>query len=333
MGIIAKTKQVFAGIGVLWSRRRFFGLAAIFLIGLALVCSAAFVLKGTPLLISLIIGGILIIISWGKMAFDTAVKRAIRLEEAEKLEEQNRQLLERESILKQQLEEAGKRKLQLLNVQPILELGILEADCQISRCFDLCIDKNGRLIDEKTEEKPKGLSAIMVALFGQERRRFIGTLTVNFTARYGVDMQSLRIQRNDRSKTISVEGGQPTYLGSKGFPRTVWEGCVALREQTIDETWIADDEAVKIESPCKDICRNWMEEDLKNGPESLEWLKSPLQNTVKHLLQMMIAPEGYSVEFVNKIEGEYIAFFDYAARLGLEKPRLGNTSAGNTPSH
>ncbi len=324
MGILYKTKKIAKAVVSIWSHRKLLGLAAIFLVGLVLICAAGFAFKGTPLIIALTVGGALILISWGRMTFNAAVKRSIRLQKAEKLKEENRQLLERETILNQQLEEARNKKLQVLNVQPILELGILEADCQISQCFDLLIDKNGGIVTGETDGEPEGfVSTFLEGLLGQRRKRFIGTFTVKFTARYGVDMQNIRIRCDDQTKTVYVEGAEPSYLGSKDFPETYWEGCVTLREQA-DEDWIADDEATRIESPCKDMCRSIMEESLKNGPKNLEWLKRPLQNTVKHLLQMMIAPPGYSLKFINKIEEESVPFFEYAAGLGLDKPRLGS---------
>ena len=322
MGIIARLKQIRARVKSIWQYRKLIGLATIFLIGLVLICIAAFVLKGTLLIIALTVGGVLIVISWVRMTFEAAVKRSVRLYEAEKLEEENRQLHENESILKKQLEEARKKKLQVLNVQPILELGILEADCQIAQCFDFFIDKNGEIITEESGKEPSGIiGAFVEGLLGERRTRFIGTLNVKFTARYGIKIQNLKIRCDDNSKTVYVEGAEPTYLGTRDFPQTFWEGCVVLREQW-DETWIADDKAVSLESPCKDICRKSMEESLKNGPEDLEWLKNPLQNTVRHLLQMMITPQGYSIEFVEEIEGESVPFFEYAGSLGLDKPRL-----------
>lgn len=324
MKIIEKTKKFFGKAKSIWSHRKLLWLAAIFLIGLVLICSAAFILKGTPLIIALTVGGVLILISWGRMTFNAAVKRSIRLHEAEKLKEENRQLIERENILKQQLEESRNRKLQVLNVQPILELGIFEADCQITECFDLVFDKNGKIITDETDEEPEGfISAFLEVFLGQRKQRFIGTLTVKFTARYGIDMQNLKIRCDDNTKTVYIEGAESSYLGSKGFPETYWKGCITHREQG-DEDWIADNEAARIESQCKDMCRNVMEESLKNGPKHLEWLKRPLQNTVKHLLKMMITPPGYSLVFVDKIEEESVLFFEYAAGLGLDKPKLGS---------
>jgi len=322
MRMFANMKRVGKATKSMWHYRKLLGFVSIFLIGLILICTAAFVLKGTPLVIALTVGGILIIISWGKMTFNAAVKRSIRLHEAEKLKEENRQLLEKESILEQQLEEARSRKLQVMNVQPILDLGILEADCQISRCFDLLIDKNGEIITEESNGKETGyLKAFMEGFLGLRGNiRFVGTLMVNFTATYGIKLQDLKIRRDDNSKTIYVAGAEPTYTGCKKFPQTHWEGCIVLSEKGGE--WIMDDEAMKLEAPCKDICRNYIEDSLQKGPEELEWLKIPLQNTVKHLLQMMISPPEYSLVFVDKIEEEAVPFFEYAAGLGLDRPRL-----------
>ncbi|MFA7237378.1 MAG: hypothetical protein WC058_10980 [Phycisphaeraceae bacterium] len=65
-----------------------------------------------------------------------------------------------------------------------------------------------------------------------------------------------------------------------------------------------------------------MEDRLKNGPKDLERLKKPLQNTVKHLLQMLIAPPEYTVTFVDEASSDYQPFFEYVAALGLELPPL-----------
>jgi hypothetical protein len=289
--------------------------------GLVLICSAVFTLKGTSLIVALTVGGILIIISWGKRIFNVVVNHLIQSYVAEKQNEEIRQLHERESVLKQQLEEYRNRKLQVLNIQPIRELGILEADCKVSQCFDLLIDKDGQIITEDTDKEPNGLvSAFLEGFLGQRRKRFIGTYTVEFPARYGIDMQNLKIRRDDYSKTVYVEGAEPSCWC--GFPEeTRWEGCVTLREEA-DEKWIADNETANLESPCKDMCQTVVRESLKHGPEQLNWLKPSLQNMVKHLLQMMIVPPGYSLVLVDKIDGDSLPFFEYAAKLGLDKPQL-----------
>jgi hypothetical protein len=317
----------FKYVQTLWHHRRILALLSIFVLGLLLIFLAAFLLSGVPLVIALMIGGVLVIISWVKMTFNTAVKREVQLKDAEKPREENRQLREGQSILEQQLEVMRGRKLQLLNVQPILELGILEADCQITECFDLLIDKQGNIVTEDSCKEPKGIisafwDGILEGWFGKGRTRFIGTLKLKFPARYGISLQNLKIRRDDIGKIVYVGGAEPTYqcLG-KTFPQTSWEGCIVLREQW-DGNWSTEDAAIAIESPLKDACRKSMEDSLKNGPEDLEWLKQPLQNTIRHLLQMMIVPQGYSLELVDEIEGESKSFFEYAAELGLEKPRL-----------
>ena len=298
-------------------------LMLMFIIGLFLISSATFMITGIPLIVCLLVGSILILLSWGKMIFDRAVKQAISLNEAKKIIEENEKLRKIALKFKQQLQMAKSKKLQVLNVQPILELGLFEAECIIRECYDLVLDKNGEIIlwndVENPEVKYKGSFGDWV--WGDLRKRFIGTLTAKFTARYGINMQNLKVRLNDVDKTVLVDGAEPTYLGSKGFPETCWEGVVALRQQR-DETWISDSEVEFIKSDCKDWCRSVMEESLKNGPEELEWLKSPLQDTVKHLLQMMIAPPGYEVVFAEQGNESFMPFFEYTAMLGLEKPRL-----------
>jgi len=307
---------MFNGVKTVWRYRHLL----IWLVpGLLLVCLAAFHLSGMPLVIAMTIGGVLILVGWWKVA----LRNAIQLYEAEKLRKENRQLHEQELILKQQLEEARNRKLQVLNIQPILNFEVLEANCEVAKCFDIMIDKNGKIITEESNEKEIGyVRAFLEGFLGlRGNTRFIGTLVVNFTVTYGIRLQDLKIRRDDNSKTVYVEGAKPAYTGYTKFPKTNWQGCVVLSEKGGE--WVVDEEAMRLEAPCKDMCRDYIEESLQNGPEQLEWLKHPLLNTVKHLLQMMIVPPEYSLVFVDKMEEESMPFFEYAASLGLDKPRLG----------
>jgi len=208
-------------------------------------------------------------------------------------------------------------------VQPILELGILEADCQLSRCFDFSMDEKGEVSEGSESKSRTYITTLLLDLIGRGKFRFVGTLTIKFRARYGVDMETLQIRVDDEAKIVYVEGAEPSYLGIKGFPESSWESCVTLRERSYGE-WATDDIASGLEAPFKDACRESVEESLKNGPEELDWLKHPLQNTVKHLLRMMIAPPGYAVEFVDEADARFVPFFEYTTEIGIDKPRLGS---------
>lgn len=298
-------------------------LILLFVIGLLLISSATFILTGVPLIVCLFVGSILILLSWGKMIFDRAVKQAISLNEAQKITEENEKLKRIALKFQQELKRTKNKKLQVLNVQPILELGLFEAECLIRECYDLVLDKNREIVSWNDSLNPdvEYKESLGDWVWGDLPRRFIGTLTAKFTARYGIDMQSLKVRVDDVNKTVLVRGAEPAFLGSKGFPETCWEGVVSLRQQR-DDTWISDEGSQAIESDCKDFCRSVMEEDLKDGPAELEWLKSPLQKTVKNLMEMMITPEGFTVEFVEGDDNRFLPFFEYTASLGMERPKL-----------
>jgi hypothetical protein len=280
----------------------------------------------------MMVGGVLIVGSWAKMALRSHVEKEIGSHEttkrAEMLAAENARLQAQQSALRQEVEDLRSRRVRILNVQPILELGILEAECEMSKCFDLAFDKDGKYVEptETDGVQQVGLWAgagwgvlEWMGYEGARRSRFVGTLQVKFMARYGIDMHMLRIGRDDDKKVLLVANAEPAYLGSRGFPQTEWKGCVCLRE-TQSGSWLADDVADRLESGCKDGCRKWVEDSLRAGPESLSWLKVPLRNTVRHLLTVLIAPPGYTVLLVEESAPDFTPFFDYAAQLGLENP-------------
>jgi hypothetical protein len=308
------SRRVLAAVLAHW---RFLVSLLVLVSGIVLALLALIELDSTLRLVAITGGGILIVAGCWRLALARAVQREIRLQGSEALVEENQRLVSTVRDLQREVAELRSRKLQVLNVQPILELGIFEADCQISRCFDVLFDREGQPLD------PDNLPTYSWKDFflGQGRRRFVGMLTFKFTARYGVDMQNLHVRHDERAKTVYVAGAEPRYLGTKGFPETQWQGCVTLR-QTWEEQWVADDESQRIQEPLKDFFRKDMEEGLRGGPEELNWLRRPLQNGLRHLLHMMIAPKGYSLELVEKGDEHFVPLFDYTAQLGLEKPSL-----------
>ena len=283
----------------------------LFAMGLGMMFVASFRLRGAELVTVLVVAGILMAFAYIKMVFDSAVGRRIKEKESQDLAREKDELVEEVARLKTELDDEHNKKVKVLNIQPILEMGILEAECEVTRFFDRYFDKDDKEIGESALEQK-----------GPEPRkpvkRFLGALTSKFKAKYGIDLRKVQIKRLEQAKTMYVAGAEPSFRGVQGFPVTDWKGSVGLHYWW--GSWSIDEDSQKLESECKEKYRVSMERSLENGPEQLEWVKEPLKKHVRLLLKMMIAPEGYNVELVENADEGFTPLFDYLRDLGLEGP-------------
>jgi len=274
----------------LWSFRRIAYLT-VCILGVVLLCYGLITLRGTSLVVALVVSGLLVLAGLGKLAFDAAVERSIKLQDSDRLAEEIRRLRTRESMLERELEAVRASKVKVLNVQPILELGLIEADCQISRCFELLYEKDDNLIAPGTPEYEADgfwdttktlFEALFDGLTKSWRKVFIGTLIMRFTAKYGINIKKLKVKRDDTKRILYIAGAELEFLGTKDFPESIWKNSLVLRMEP-DNRLVADKETAYLEAASKDHCRALMEASLKQGPEELEWLKVPIINTVKQI--------------------------------------------------
>lgn len=297
----------------------------VFVAGLFLILLSIFTMSGLSLAIGLSIGAILIVASWAKMFFVSFVNKELELKDTKSLRQENDSLKETLSQLKTQLQDTRHQKTNMIDIRPIMELGVLEVDCEIEQCFDKFFDNEDKPIIHTANLCWSQIDKSNLQTDSRSKKRFMGLICTKFTARYGIDMKNLRLKVCLEDRMVYVEGSAPSYLGTKGHPVTTWKTCICLRKNWVD-TWISDPESQIIESKCKDEYRTRFEETLKAGPSQLDWVKKPLENTVRHLLQMLIVPDGYSLNFVEKIEGESVTFLEHIASVEMNKPGLDRVS-------
>ena len=279
------------------------------LIGFALIFTATFSLSGVSLAVCLGLGGILVLGSWAKTALDAYGNKAVKLDYANKIFQENNQLKMKQAVLENEIRSVRDSKVKVLNIRPILELGLFEADCQIHKCFDEYYNKNDQPI-QTIKDKSTGLvNETRMRKLDTVKKRFMGTLRVNFVARYGIDMQKMKVKIDDDLRVVEVQGVEPKYRGCKGFPKTQWMYSVSLRKNWMDD-WVSDVEAKAIEGMSKDRCRALTEKSLQRGPEELEWLKQPLHNTIRSFLLATVVPSGYTLKLVDRLEGKYVRLLE-----------------------
>ncbi len=278
------------------------------ILGFALIFTATFSLSGVSLAVCLGLGGVLVLASWGKTALDAYGK----LDHADKIFQENKQLRNKQSVLEKEIRSVRDSRVKVLNIRPILELGIFEAECQIHKCFDEYYNKNDQPI-QTIKDKSTGLvNETRMHKLETVKKRFMGTLRVNFVARYGIDMRKMNVKIDDGLRVVEVQGVEPKYLGCKGFPKTQWMYSVSLRKNWMDD-WLSDGEAKAIEGMSKDRCRTLTEKSLQSGPEELEWLKQPLYKTIRSFLLATVVPSGYTLKLVDHLEGKHVRLLECLA--------------------
>lgn len=289
----------------------------VFAIGLAMMVGASFTLGGVQLVTVLLIGGILTGFAFVKMTYDQfkegfrkAVERAkgsdtLKKEKIALADEVNRLRTEL------QIERSGGIK---VSIRPILEIGFLQAECEVTKFFDRYFDEN---------DKDIGQSALEQVGPGPEEsrpvKRFLGGLTAKFRAKYGVNLQKVYVKRDDQARTLVVAGAEPSFLGTRGYPEMRWEGCIALKRNWLGDEWVTDSSiSPKLELECREKYREAFRMSLANGPEQLNWVKEPLRRNIKRILK--IIAQDYKVKIVDRPKEGFIPLSDYLRELGSEGP-------------
>ena len=286
-------------------------------IGVLLIFLGIFKFSDTAQIVTLSLAIVVIVFSIFKLSSegmkDTAVKvhnYKILEEEVEKLREEVNKREEEKINFEKRLEEEKNKKVQILNIQPIINLGLIEAECEITRFHD-------KYFDSKDERIYRQENAV---------KRFIGVITKKFTATYGIEMENLKIRADNTNKIIYVSGAEPKYMGLKGFPKTNWKLAMSFKryrdigiKYIRSNDWVEDNSVKHLVDKHKTEIHSELEESLNKGPEELEWIKKPLEETVKNFLKLMITPhdykQEYKIELVRDIGEHYDSFIDFMKKM------------------
>lgn len=277
----------------MFRKLKFYGIAGIFLI-------VGFILLYNKVLtIGLLIIGIavLIFILW----------EFLLKEKAKQYEVLNQKLLDKDEenkSLKETIEDYSKRKLNISEVNSILELGLFEVKTNFKRT-----------LNKKLKIQDKNI-------------QFIGVIDVDFMAKYGVDFRKLKLKVDEGAKEISISNANPEFLS---FTKRAckWEVDEIL-EFNIPFLgaghWRTNPKLDKLANEIKEDVRLQVERDSENGPTELKWIIEPLRNHVERSLELILGAQGYKIRFTELDGDDYKSFQEYADE---NKPEEINTSVNN----
>jgi hypothetical protein len=221
-------------------------------------------------------------------------------EKVKQFEILNQKLLDKDEEnkrLRDTVEDYSKRKLNISEINTVLELGLFEVKTNFKRT-----------VNRKFKIQEKNV-------------QFIGVIDVDFTAKYGVDFRKLRFKIDEGSKEIFLTNANPEFLA---FTRRScnWE-IDEILEYNIPFLgtghWRTNPNLDNPANKIKEEIRLQVEHDSENGPEELKWVIEPLRNHVERALQLILGAQGYKIRFTELDEDNYKSFQEYADENKLEK--------------
>ncbi|MEM9051216.1 MAG: hypothetical protein AAGC47_04100 [Bacteroidota bacterium] len=184
--------------------------------------------------------------------------------------------------VKTENEELRSRKFNLSSVRQILDVGLFEIDTNFTRTWN----------EELTTGEGKTV-------------QFIGALKVDIVAKYGVDLQELRIKQTEDGielANLNLKSLSFSDLNYKWVIAEVLEhkkpylGSSHRRTNTV-----LDIEANKI----KERLQEKTHEEVKNGPEEMEALTAILKSQMVHSVAAVLGYEQNQVKLVDDSDSSF----------------------------
>ncbi len=206
------------------------------------------------------------------------------------LKEEIKKVRSEKKSMEQELEDYSKRKLNISEVNTVLELGLIEVDTSFKRT----VNKQFMVKDRKVQ--------------------FIGVLHVDFIAKYGVDFRKLMYKINEEQKEISIANAEPEFL-SFSKRNIKWEITEILEFNTPfmgSGHWRTNPKLDSIANEIKEETRILVEKETENGPGELKWVVGSLRKHVERALELIIGVQGYKIRFTSLDDDNYKSLYDYA---------------------
>ncbi len=213
-------------------------------------------------------------------------------EKVRQFESLNQKLLEVQTEneqLKDSVEDYSQRKLNISEINTVLELGLFEVKTNFKRTVNRKLKVNDKNI------------------------QFIGVIDVGFTAKYGVDFRKIRFKIDESAKELFLSNANPEFLAfTKRTSRWEIDEILEFNIPFLGAGhWRTNPKLDKLANEIKEEIRLQVEKDSENGPEELKWIIEPLRNHVERALQLVLGAQGYRIRITDLDNNGYQSFKDY----------------------
>lgn len=226
----------------------------------------------------------------------------------EMLTQEIQQMKAENNALKHDIHELATRKLNISEVNTILDLGLIEVDTNFKRTVNRTLKEGDKSI------------------------QFIGVLHVDFIAKYGVDFRKLQYKVDEERREICIANANPQFL-SFSKRNCIWEiaEIFELNEPFFGSRhWKTNPKLDKIASQIKEEVRMQTERETENGPRELDWIIRPLRKHVETAIGIILRVEGYAIRLTELDSGNYKPLTEYTEDNGYKKILTADNQAKKT---
>jgi len=195
---------------------------------------------------------------------------------------------------RREIEQLRQKQFQLAGMRPILEVGLMEVDTHFTRTW------NEKHLHDKRE------------------LHFIGALQVRLKAKYGINLKDLSVRIDHDRKLIEVGNLHPKFLS---FSDVNHEWKIAEILEYKKRPWILDNYWKKSEQ-YQSVLHRLMEEkrkaiydEIKQGPEEIQWLVRPLYQQVENTLRILLNRADYDIRFLPEGGEGFVPLENYFASV------------------
>lgn len=264
----------------------------IYLLLLAIIAVAVLFMFNDLLTYGLIASGVALLFFWIWSIFIKTKEEKIAT-----LHEELHKKTHENDTLKTENEVLRNRKLNVAEIKNILELGLMEIDTHFTRSWN-----------DKFNHKSKSV-------------HFIGALQVNIVARYGVDLAALRIKHDKVHNVLTVANINPKFLSFNDLDYR-WSIAELLEYKQPwfgAGHWRTSDQLHGLGEQIKEELRAKTHQEVKNGPEELDWVVEPLKKQIENTLQLLLGTSGRTIEIVDSFDDTFKTLDDYTNDNNSEK--------------
>ena len=197
-----------------------------------------------------------------------------------------------------EIEELKNRKINVVGLKNILEVGLMEIDTNFTRTWN-----------EEFEFEGKDL-------------HFIGALQMRLVAKYGVNLKDLRVQINHQNKEILISNLNPKFLSFSEINHD-WKITEMMehkkRPWIISNYWKKSDRFQQLLTQKMEEKRKDLYNEVKQGPEEIQWLVKPLYQQVENTMRILLNRGDYGITFVKDNTEDFLPIEAYFEDKELHK--------------
>ncbi len=192
---------------------------------------------------------------------------------------------------RKEIEDLKNRRIQVAGMKNILEVGLMEIDTHFTRTWN-----------EKYEYEGKNL-------------HFIGAMQIRLKAKYGINLKDLKYSIDHQSKEIYIAGLEPKFLSFSDINHE-WKIAEMMEHKKmpwlISNYWKKSERFQELLTRKLEEKRQGVYEEIKQGPEEIQWLIEPLYQQVENTVKILLNRSDYQVHFTDEVkELNYLPLENY----------------------